>query len=210
MRLLIAIDGPESCGKTTQSHLIANRLRRKGHAVFLTKEPGATDTGKKIENIIFNREICSYTELFLFLADRSHHISEVINPQLWNGNIVICDRFLLSTIAYQSPLVDYGYEPTTTKLLERYSRLGLDEETHVLSYFLDLSLDESMKRSAGSDRIENRNQFYHKRVIETFRNNYDIDEEGVTGVKIDVDNKNSGTILNEILVSIQNNVGISV
>lgn len=101
---LITFEGLDGCGKTTQVELETERLLRQGRAVTATKEPGGTEVGRKIREIVLNGAegpLSALTELALMFAARSQHIEEVILPALRSRTIVLCDRFTDSTTAYQ-------------------------------------------------------------------------------------------------------------
>lgn len=93
----------EGIGKSTQAHLLAEALRKEGYEVVLTKEPGGTVLGQQLRNILLdpNSKLSKATELFLMMADRAQHYKEVLKPALKNGQIVICDRYMDSTLVYQ-------------------------------------------------------------------------------------------------------------
>jgi len=108
MSLFITFEGPEGSGKTTQVVLLGRYLRRKGYSIHLTREPGGTDIGNRIRKLVLDldtRNMCPRAELLLFLAARAQHVEEVIKPKLAAGCIVICDRYVDSSVAYQG----YGH-----------------------------------------------------------------------------------------------------
>lgn len=99
--LMFAFEGVDGSGKTSTMQLVAEELRLKGYDVLTTCEPTKNDFGLKIRELLFNSgEISSLAEFFLFLADRAEHIKTIINPALEQGKIVLCDRFILSTVVY--------------------------------------------------------------------------------------------------------------
>ena len=103
---LITFEGIDGCGKTTQSKMLADFLSAIGRDVILTREPGGeTEVCKKIRSLIFDNnegeEICKEAELLLFAADRAQHLNKIILPAIERGSIVICDRYMHSTYAYQ-------------------------------------------------------------------------------------------------------------
>ena len=172
---LIVFEGIESSGKSTQAELLSNFLREKlQQEVILTKEPSNTDIGLKIREIIFNESPCSLTELFLFLADRSQHIKEIINPALEEGKVVICDRFSLSTLCYQSPITPIS----TLELmkLDKRARSELISSINFTQLVLYLSVDKAFDRISkrNKDAIEKRNHYYFERVNEQFKLNHDM------------------------------------
>jgi len=104
MAYFITFEGVEGCGKTTQIKLLAEALRVAGHRVTLTREPGGCPISDKIRAILLdaaNSALTPSAELLLYAAARSQHIREVIAPALDRGDIVLCDRFIDATIAYQ-------------------------------------------------------------------------------------------------------------
>lgn len=108
--LFISFEGTEGCGKSTQVELLAQRLRALGHVVRLHREPGGTPIGEEIRHTLkhspHNHAMTAETELLLMNASRAQLVREVIRPALAAGEIVLCDRFFDSTIAYQG----YGRE----------------------------------------------------------------------------------------------------
>ena len=100
--LFVVFEGIDGTGKSTQLHLLADKLQQKGYAVVSTREPTDGPFGKKIRELFVDREVVSSEEeLELFIADRDQHVQEVIAPALADGLIVVCDRYYLSTVAYQ-------------------------------------------------------------------------------------------------------------
>lgn len=100
--LFIVFEGIDGTGKSTQLHLLAERLRQLGYAVVATREPTNGHYGQKIRELFVERGTVSREEeLELFIADREQHVNEVIAPSLSDGCVVICDRYYLSTVAYQ-------------------------------------------------------------------------------------------------------------
>ncbi len=100
--LFIVFEGIDGTGKSTQLHLLAEKLRGLGYAVVATREPTDGPYGQKIRELFVDRDAVSREkELELFIADREQHVKEVITPALADGCVVICDRYYLSTVAYQ-------------------------------------------------------------------------------------------------------------
>jgi dTMP kinase len=103
--ILIVFEGTDGTGKSTQLSLLADYLQRKNYPVVMTREPTTGSYGQKIRNLYVKRDTCSpKEELELFLADRKEHVETLINPSLAQGKIVLCDRYFLSTVAYQGAL----------------------------------------------------------------------------------------------------------
>jgi len=102
--LFISLEGPDGSGKSTQLQLLNAFLNKEGYDVVVTREPGGTPIGEKIRGILLDKdhaEMSGATEMFLYAASRAQHVSEMIKPALDQGKIVICDRFIDSSIAYQ-------------------------------------------------------------------------------------------------------------
>ena len=99
----ITFEGIEGSGKSTQIELLKNFFKERSLEVVFTKEPGSSKIGSYIREILLNKNnsILPYTELFLILADRIQHVHEIIEPELKAGNIVVSDRYIESSIAYQ-------------------------------------------------------------------------------------------------------------
>lgn len=107
---LIVFEGIDGTGKSTQILLLGDYLRRQGHQVLMTREPTTGRYGRKIRELYANRsQVSRQEELELFLADRREHIAIELNPALAEGKIVLCDRYFLSTVAYQGA---NGFDPT--------------------------------------------------------------------------------------------------
>ena len=107
--MFITFEGMDGAGKSTQIDLLCNHLKSKGYDVVLTREPGGTEVCEKIRNILLGKEnmgMNSMCEALLYAASRAEHVDKVIKPALKQGKIVICDRFVHSSIAYQG----YGRE----------------------------------------------------------------------------------------------------
>lgn len=139
--LFITLEGTEGCGKSTQARLLEKYIKGLGKKVVSSLEPGGTKTGRQIRNILLSTQepLSQNAELFLFAADRAQHTSEVIVPALEAGSVVICDRYIDSTTAYQiggrklpEELVRYlnavssgGLMPDVTFLLDLSPAVGL-------------------------------------------------------------------------------------
>jgi dTMP kinase len=163
--LFITIEGCEGTGKSTLiSSLYAYLTEEKKRFVVKSFEPGATHFGKEIRNILLHREdliLSPRSELFLFLADRAHHVDVLIKPALDEDLIVICDRFIDSSIAYQ------GYARGVMDLdrLEEICLFATDGLIPDLTFYLDLDPKISMSRIKGEkDRLEKEEFEFHENV----------------------------------------------
>src|SRR5487761_2747746 len=102
--IFIAFEGGEGSGKSTQTQIIKSWFEKKGRTVVLTRQPGGTDLGKQLRHILLDlssKEVAPITEALLFAADRAEHMHRVIRPALTKGEVVICDRYVDSFIAYE-------------------------------------------------------------------------------------------------------------
>ncbi|MDI6861401.1 MAG: dTMP kinase [Caldisericia bacterium] len=159
----ITFEGIDGCGKSTQARLLAENLNSLGVDTFWTKEPGGTEIGKMIREILlkFNGEIDTLTEFLLFASDRSAHVKEIIK-ELSKGKVVISERFKDSSIAYQG----YG-GGLSINFIERIHReISILEPD--LTILLDIAPTTSLKRVKDPDRIEKKGIDYLDRV----RNGY--------------------------------------
>ena len=159
----ITFEGIDGCGKSTQARLLTENLNSLGIETFWTKEPGGTEIGKMIREILlkFNGEIDTLTEFLLFASDRSAHIKEIIK-ELNKGKVVISERFKDSSIAYQG----YG-GGLSINFIERIHREITILEPD-LTILLDITPTTSLKRVKDPDRIEKKGIDYLDRV----RNGY--------------------------------------
>jgi len=162
--LFISFEGIDKSGKTTQINLLAEFLLDKGYQVVLTKEPGGTVPGEKIKKIILEDcQITPLTELFLYLADRSQHVEEVIKPALKKKKIVISDRFADASLAYQG--YGRGISIDLIKELNHNATGGILPD---ITFLLDLAPEKALLRAKGGDRIEREKLSFHKRVREGY------------------------------------------
>lgn len=122
---LIVLEGPDRCGKSTQAKLLLNTLLEHGKEVILTREPGGTETAEKIRQIVLepHLNVLPMAELFLYEASRSQHTQEKILPALEAGKIVICERYTMSTVAYQG--YGRGLDLNMIDTLNRIATLGV-------------------------------------------------------------------------------------
>lgn len=159
----ITFEGSEGSGKSTQSRLLADYLKSRGLEAVYLREPGGTEIGEKIRHILLapeNESITPITEMLLYSASRGQAVSEVIKPSLSQGKIVICDRFLDSTVVYQG----YGLG-VDIKLIKDIGNLVTQGIKPDLTIFLDLPIKRGlMHRRDKKDRIEQRPLSYHRRV----------------------------------------------
>ena len=166
--MFITFEGPEGCGKSTQAKRLKTYLEGLGRRVLLTFEPGGTQVGKEIRELLLKPEsvLDDTTEVYLFAADRSEHVSKIVRPALAEGKIVICDRFIDSTLAYQ--IGGRRLPEDLVRYLNMISSHGLVPD---LTFLLDVTPATGLKRAAGKgapDRFEQEALAFHQRVRETY------------------------------------------
>ena len=161
----ISFEGIEGTGKSTQARLLYEHLIKKGYIALLTEEPGGTQIGLKIRDLLLSVEhkgMLPLTEMLLYNASRVQHIEDVILPAMQKGAIVITDRFTDSTVAYQG--YGRGIDLSIIRSLERTVTAGLKPDITIL---LDLDVETGLKRNRGinkTDRLELEDVKFHKRV----------------------------------------------
>jgi dTMP kinase len=162
--VFITFEGPEGAGKSTVLKRIGDRLADEGRTVLVTREPGAGHVGAQIREILLHSEaIDSRCELFLFLADRAHHVSTMIRPALERDEIVLCDRYTDSTVVYQS--YARGLDPLGIRELNAFATDGLVPD---LTLLLDVDPEVGLKRLTSKDRLDAEPIMFHRRVREGF------------------------------------------
>jgi len=157
----ITFEGIDGVGKSTQLDLVYQKCLQLGHAVIKTREPGGTELGRRIRQLLLDpgmAKINAQTEMLLYAADRAQHVAEVIAPALDMGNVVLCDRYLDSTVAYQG----YGLDrdPVLIRLINELAVGGLLPQ---ITLCLDEEPELALKRTKG-DRIEQRDLDYYRKV----------------------------------------------
>ncbi|MEM9925758.1 MAG: dTMP kinase [Cyanobacteria bacterium P01_D01_bin.50] len=169
---LVVFEGVEGCGKTTQMQLCGEWLQSRGVSALTTREPGGTQLGLNLRDLLLenskNQAITATTELLLYAADRSQHVEQELLPNLKSGKIILCDRYIDSTIAYQG----YGrnLDMNLINQLNSIATLGLKSD---LTLWLDLDVELGMarKRKNGdiADRIEQEKIEFHRRVQKGYK-----------------------------------------
>ena len=168
--LFITLEGPDGSGKSTVSRMLVSYLRDKGLRVTLTREPGGTDISEDIRKIILdnkNTAMKSTTEALLYAASRAQHVGEKIMPAIAADRIVICDRFVLSSLVYQG--IGRGLGVESVKAINDFATAGLEPD---LLMFFDIdpkkALTRKTKRSK-ADRLEKEKIEFHQSVYEGYK-----------------------------------------
>jgi dTMP kinase len=165
---LITFEGPEGGGKSTQIRLLAKTLREQGHSVIVTREPGGTETAERIREVLLHSNgLSDRCELLLMLAGRADHVEEQIRPALAEGKIVLCDRFVDSSAAYQG-----GGRGLNRSLIRTLNTFVCDNIWPDMTFLLDLDPRLGLERVGQGvlefDRIEQAGLAFHRRVRECF------------------------------------------
>ena len=178
---LIVVDGIDGGGKTTQMAAIEDWLEGQGQTVVRFRDPGSTDVGDRLRTVLLDSDLTMHrrTEALLFMAARSELIARCIEPALERGEVVLCDRYLLSTVVHQS--VGGGVSPSDLWRVGRWATGGLDPD---LTLLLDLPAAVSMRRVGDeTDRMESRGEDYLESVRQAYLR--ELPQAGGRGVVID-------------------------
>jgi len=163
--LFITIEGMDGSGKTTQINRLKEYFEKKGQHVVLSREPGGTAISEAVREIVLDirhKEMDDVTEALLYAAARAQHVRQLIRPSLEEGSIVICDRFVDSSIVYQGYARGLGEEDV--KMINNYATGGLRPD---ITFFLDLEHRIGMDRKKNQqelDRLEAEKEEFHQKV----------------------------------------------
>jgi dTMP kinase len=173
--LFISFEGGEGAGKSTQTKLLKEWLEKQGESVVLTREPGGTTLGNQIRQILLDNNtgvISPRSEALMYAADRAHHVYSVIRPALDRGDVVITDRYIDSSIAYQG-----AGRVLLPSEVSRISRWATESLTPSLTIILDLPAEIGLGRLHTTDRLESEPLNFHERVRQEYLNMAQIDPE---------------------------------
>ena len=170
MTLFITFEGPDGSGKTTQIRLLYKYLEEQGYSVLLSREPGGTSIGEQIRTVLHdvrNSAMLPNTEILLYSASRAQHVGQVIRPALERGELVLCDRYGESTMAYQG--WGHGLDIGLLRTITVFATGGLRPD---LIIYLDIAVEEGLRRKldafeAGTaewNRMDQKAQAFHERV----------------------------------------------
>lgn len=172
MSLFITFEGPEGSGKTTQLQALRGYLEARGFHVYAPREPGGTRIGDLVRDIVLNpeyKEMQPAAEILLFSAARAQLVGQEIRPRLAQGQIVLCDRYADSTLAYQG--YGLGLDLQTLRVITAFATGGLQPD---LTFLLDVPVEVGLARKRGQganewNRMEQRQREYHERVRAGYR-----------------------------------------
>ncbi|HEY0643337.1 MAG TPA: dTMP kinase, partial [Nocardioides sp.] len=164
--LFVCFEGGEGAGKSTQSRLLRDWLVERGRTVLLTFEPGDTPVGKELRRIVLDPatgELSDRTEALLYAADKAEHVDHVVLPALARGEVVITDRYVDSTLAYQG-----AGRTLDVREVEAVARWATGDLRPHLTVVLDLEPEAGLGRFDERDRIEGQSLEFHQRVRQGF------------------------------------------
>ena len=164
--VFVVLEGGDGAGKTTQSRLLDQWLTAEGVPHLMTREPGDSWLGQRIRELVLSPDsgpICSRAEALLYNADKAQHVDEVVIPALREGRVVVCDRYVDSTIAYQG--AGRVLDPNEVAQLASWATVGLVPDVTVL---LDVDPCEGTAKIAAKDRLEAAGDEFHLRVRQHF------------------------------------------
>ncbi len=168
--LLITLEGPDGCGKSTQIAFLKEYFEKQGYSVVETRDPGGTAISEQIRSVILdtgNSAMQDMAELLLYAAARAQLVGEVIKPAIDAGKVVICDRFVDSSAVYQGIARDLGID--TVYNVNLYALQGIMPD---ITIFLDMPAAEGIKRKKEQhelDRMELESVEFHEKVAEGYR-----------------------------------------
>jgi dTMP kinase len=178
LRNFITLEGPEGGGKSTQAKRLVDHLQAQGYEVLFTREPGGTEIGDQIRQVIMsleNKSMSPEAEFLLFSASRAQVVRELIEPQLERGGIVVCDRFYDSSLAYQG----YGHE-LDLELLRTITGFVSGGLVPDLTFLLDLTSElglERRKQDGRWNRLDDYDLAFHERVREGYHRLAELDPD---------------------------------
>ena len=164
--VFVCLEGGEGSGKSTQSRLLRDALTAAGHTVVLTFEPGDTKVGRELRRIVLSPEtgaLADKTEALLYAADKAEHIETLVLPALERGEVVVTDRYVDSTLAYQG-----AGRALAVAEVEQVARWATGDLRPHLTVVLDLEPAAGLGRFEGRDRIEGESLDFHRRVRAAF------------------------------------------
>ena len=164
--MFVCFEGGEGAGKSTQSRALGAWLEAEGYSVVLTFEPGDTEVGRQLRRIVLDPAtgvLSDRTEALLYAADKAEHVETVVLPALRAGSVVITDRYVDSTLAYQGAGRSLAVEE-----VEVVARWATQDLRPHLTVLLDLAPEHGLGRFAERDRIEGESVAFHERVREAF------------------------------------------
>ena len=177
--IFITLEGGDGAGKSTQIDNIKTYFEERGYSVLLSREPGGTHIGEKLRDILLDRsnsEMDPVTEMLVYAASRAQHVSELVRPALEEGKVVICDRYVDSSIAYQ------GYGRELGDDVAKVNRIATGGLTPDITFWLDIDPEEGKRRAKNDgelDRLETENMDFHYRLREGYKALHEAEPERI-------------------------------
>jgi dTMP kinase len=167
--LFISFEGIDGVGKSTQLDLLVRYFEELGRTVCRTLEPGGTDLGREIRELLLHRkgEVAPRAEALLFAADRAHHVATLVRPALERGEVVVTDRYLDSSVAYQGSGRDLGFDQ-----VRNLSLFAVDGLLPHLTVLLDLDAEKAAARRSNTGAEPDRLERAKTEFFETARQSY--------------------------------------
>ncbi|MDE6182227.1 MAG: dTMP kinase [Eubacteriales bacterium] len=200
--LFITMEGTDGSGKSTQINMLKEYLEKKGYDVVFVREPGGTKIGEKIREIILdkeNEEMDYMTEALLYASSRAQLVNEIILPALKNGSIVLCDRFVDSSIVYQGIARNLGED-----IIAKINYIATDGLKPDITIFLNLSPEKAIERKKEQkelDRLERENQYFYNQVYYGYKK---LAKKYSKRIKMIDASKDIETVYNNIILEIEN------
>lgn len=201
----ITLEGPDGSGKTTISKLVVDKLKSEGYKVLLTREPGGIDISEQIRNIILdtkNITMDARTEALLYAAARRQHLVEKVEPALKEGYIVICDRFVDSSLVYQGVGRNIGIDE-----VYQINLFAIDDIMPDTTIFFDIPYELGLERINQSERVADRldleSKDFHKKVYDGYMTICKMYANRIT--KIDA-SKSIEDVTNQVIDVIKSNL----
>jgi len=176
--VFITFEGGDGAGKTTQIEMLRDWLERQGHTVVVTREPGGTDIGVELRNIVLHHRgfLAPRAEALLYAADRAHHIHTVVRPALERGDVVVQDRYFDSSVAYQGAGRVLSEEEVKNLSLWATEHL-MPQLTVVLDIPADIARERRDSDNRVFDRLEAEADDFHERVRQAYHRLADAEPE---------------------------------
>ena len=183
--MFITFEGCEGVGKSTQLNLLREYLEETGQEAIFCREPGGTSISEQIRGVLLNpanTEMSAVTESMLYASSRVQLINQVILPALKEGKIVVCDRYLDSSIAYQGYARELGVD-----LVKKINFYAVENCMPDVTIFLDRSPAESFRATPGDDRMEQETREFHNKVYEGYKAEMATSNGRIVSIKPDFD-----------------------